>query len=518
MIINAVKRILKSELSDHILSAIIGAIWSLSMFFYQNESVLTNAVRIPIILARAIIGYFVFLLFINIINKNGFRRVFFDNETILKSGFKSFFKDCLLFAFVWLPALLIKYPGASCWDTWWGLYYYRIGEVISHHSVLYAVIHGDLISLFEKTGHANWGLWLFVALHYLAFVLTFGYAAGQLRKYGVKKHIRSAIIVLWCLSPFCVGYIGVAMKDVLYSLLMFLCTMFLMNCLSEEDPLKCRRYFIGIIVSSVLFSLLRKNGVYILFLAIVYSLFLLIKKRVSINILLVLLISLVLSLSFDALINSVYNAKETSSREALSLPFQQTARYVRDHGDDVTDVEREIIDKVLPYDELSEQYNPRLSDSVKNRYKDDDSALAPYFKVWAKQFTKHPITYFAATLEQNYYLFVPETQYDNEVFYENDDKGYELGKAIIVSERTKYYEPIFYSPAMLNGLKAWLVSASSFLQQNIITGTFSNISLNFYALILISYYLLKKNETKRFLPLLFAWGTVIFVILGPAIQ
>lgn len=55
----------------------------------------------------------------------------------------------------------------------------------------------------------------------------------------------------------------------------------------------------------------------------------------------------------------------TSVREMLSVPFQQTARYAKYYGDEISEEDKEIIDKVLGYDDLGERYEPDLSDKVK---------------------------------------------------------------------------------------------------------------------------------------------------------
>ena len=74
----------------------------------------------------------------------------------------------------------------------------------------------------------------------------------------------------------------------------------------------------------------------------------------------------------------------------LSIPFQQTARYVKTYNNEVTDKEKKAIDKILNYDTLASRYKVDISDPVKNEfnryYKKEE--LNEYFRVWFKQFTK----------------------------------------------------------------------------------------------------------------------------------
>ena len=106
----------------------------------------------------------------------------------------------------------------------------------------------------------------------------------------------------------------------------------------------------------------------------------------------------------------------------LSVPFQQTARYVRDYADEVTEEERDAIDRVLDSDTIGEVDDPNISDPVKKTFNEDADSedLKAYFKVWFQMFLKHPVCYIEATLN-NYYGY----------FYMGNDD---------TDRRTRYYE------------------------------------------------------------------------------
>jgi len=83
----------------------------------------------------------------------------------------------------------------------------------------------------------------------------------------------------------------------------------------------------------------------------------------------------------------------------LSVPFQQTARYVKYHADELSDEDIKTIDYVLNYDTLAERYKPEIADPVKNEYNKYTKTkdLIAYFKIWFKGLVKHPETYIDAT-------------------------------------------------------------------------------------------------------------------------
>ena len=93
--------------------------------------------------------------------------------------------------------------------------------------------------------------------------------------------------------------------------------------------------------------------------------------------------------------------------EALSLPFQQTARFVSEYASEVTDEERAAIDGVLVYDELAKRYQPELSDPVKAMYRKTATPRdwLAYGQAWASQMIRHPGCYLSATIIQNALLF-----------------------------------------------------------------------------------------------------------------
>lgn len=115
------------------------------------------------------------------------------------------------------------------------------------------------------------------------------------------------------------------------------------------------------------------------------------------KVIVILLFSMLLyNIAYNHVFLPMMNIKPGSEREMFSVPFQQTARYVKEHSEEITTEEAEAIRGILDFDHLAELYNPEISDAVKWTYKDkaDNSAKLAYIKTWIKQFIKHPLTYF----------------------------------------------------------------------------------------------------------------------------
>ena len=154
------------------------------------------------------------------------------------------------------------------------------------------------------------------------------------------------------------------------------------------------------------------------------------EKRLRRPVLAVLLAVCIGSFGFDTFTEKVLDIPAGSVGEALSVPMQQTARYIRDYGNEVTDDERTAIEKVLDYDAIAQSYMPELSDGVKQYYKNPGKGdLARYMLVWAKMLLKHPVCYFEATHANSHgYYTITKCRAINDYYTFNNDICMEMSE------------------------------------------------------------------------------------------
>jgi hypothetical protein len=93
----------------------------------------------------------------------------------------------------------------------------------------------------------------------------------------------------------------------------------------------------------------------------------------------------------------------------MSIPLQQIARTVKYHNNSIPSTDKEIINEILPYNELGDKYNPDLSDPIKWVFnkKTFDSNKSRYIGEWFKLSTEYPKTYTASFLYNTYGYFYP---------------------------------------------------------------------------------------------------------------
>lgn len=209
-------------------------------------------------------------------------------------------------------------------------------------------------------------------------------------------------LVYYMIHPKIAEYLFLATKDIYYAAFFILFYMLLYMVFFRNKKAETKWYILlALAIAGVI--VFRNEGKYIVAATMLSCLLLKdVRGRAGLYLAEILLVLLVIEKVVYPALN--VGVSKYAPAEMLSIPFQQTARYVRDAGGEVTKEEREAIDAVLNYDGLAENYDPNISDSVKRTYRGDSDYLKNYFRVWIKMFFKHPEIYIQATMN-NYYQY-----------------------------------------------------------------------------------------------------------------
>lgn len=399
-------------------SVIISAI--LALLYCYGEMAVFNQDFSLITAIEGIVFFFIYYLLIHIINY-----ILHNNSHCLRDKYiskieKHLFLYILVFLLiVWFPHLIVKYPTGSCYDT---IYQIKQGlgyeSLTSHHPVFHTMLMTWFYNFGDLLGNYNLGMFLFSVIEEIVLACIFSYSLSFIYKNKVSD-IVIVISLLFCgFCPYVIGYIGQNIKDVYYSgFVVLFITMIGKYEIEKDDFWNKRINIVLLLLSSTLLSLFRNDGKFLVLLTlVVIAIIEIAKKNITRKLLVTFLLAILLSFVSVKTVDMIYSPRKGSKAEILSLPFQQTARFVKYHEDLVTKEEKEIIDKVLPYDELADLYDERLSDDVKDRFKNSTSKeLFDYFGVWFKQFFKSPLTYLDATASQNVFLVFP--RYNNFIYY-----------------------------------------------------------------------------------------------------
>ena len=372
-----------------------------------------------------IVGYFIFFnvtinVIFNFIKEYDFPDFVKKNKLLLLFEKNPFLFSCILLLICYLPYMIAYYPAVINYDA-----ANQIKEVMGIHTrymdsvvlinenvfitnfnpVIHTLLLGGLFKLGYNLGSVNFGLFLYSVFQTALVIMTFSYAICFMKKQGIKSKYLIISLLIFALVPVFPMYAMTTVKDVIFSCLILLLVIYIYKFIIN-DVLK-KDYFIFFVI--VLFMMLfRNNGLYILLLVFPFMIIVLKDKRKSL--VLIFVLSLVSYFGYNRLLN-YFEIANTSIREALSIPFQQTARLVKYREHIIEENDKKIIDVILDYDTLAERYEPDLSDNVKNKYNKYATSedLKRYFIVWFKYLLKEPMIYVDATLNNIYGYFYPNT-------------------------------------------------------------------------------------------------------------
>ena len=338
----------------------------------------------------------------------------------------------LLIGAAWLPWVAVFWPGSVDWDSW-GQISQVIGkqQMTAHHTVLSTWLHGCLFLLGRALGSDALGVFLYIVLQFIVCAWVFGQVTAFAAKLGCSRSVQYAVTAFFALDPIWGAFIQTQVKDTLYTGLFVLFMLKTADVLLFPHEWQGKRLrLVAYAGLGVLCCLLRKNGIYAVVPMLLASAFTVSEKRLRRPVLAVLLAVCVGSFGFDVFTEKVLDIPAGSVGEALSVPMQQTARYIRDYGYEVTDEEKAAIGEVIDYDAAASSYMPELSDGVKQYYKNPGKrALANYLLTWGKMLLKHPVCYFEATHANSHgYYTITKCRAINDYYTFNNDICMEMSE------------------------------------------------------------------------------------------
>lgn len=340
----------------------------------------------------------------------------------------------------WAPYLAGYAPGLFMWDTatqilqWFGYpnnasdYLNLIDPSViltQHHPPLSTALIGTCVRAgILIAGDENVGVLLFAILQFSLLALSCAWGLAALGRLGVDVRVRAAALLFLAIVPVFGCYSVTLTKDVLFSAALLSMVMCLAVYLGGPGPWR-RRDAVLLAAASMGTALLRNGGWLVAAAGLVLAAAVARGRaarerrsgadaagaaprrwRAPLGIAIA-----VVACQF-CLTGIVYPALKItpgSVREALSIPFQQTARFFREHAGEIPEDEYEAVADVLDAADLAELYRPSKSDPVKNTFNEDAGAaeLLAYARVWVAELARDPVCYLEAWLADYYgYLYI----------------------------------------------------------------------------------------------------------------
>lgn len=309
----------------------------------------------------------------------------------------------------YLPYYLMYYPTWLNNDAIWQLQ--QILGIVprsNHHPFFHTMIMKVLFMTgYRVSGTYMGGVAFYTFVQVLVMAMTFGFFLYQLYQRGTRIVWLAVAVAFYAFLPIN-GILTICMgKDEFFtaSLLIF-AWMTAEYDLDAANMEKGRRRWVAYFVAGLLICLLRSNGIFI-FLG---TLFILVisrwkKRGLPRRTLLCGAAVLICYLIYHGPVLHALQVEPPDTIEGLTMPTQHIlCAYLK--GGNLTQEDIEMIDRVVPVEEVGEYYNPWLFDIVKNfiREKGDQEVIADnkweYFKLWLRVGLRSPLQYVVAEVRQ----------------------------------------------------------------------------------------------------------------------
>ena len=422
----------------------------------------------------------------------------------------AFWGPFLVILLFWMPYILAKFPGASMPETLAEMRQFYWNDINNY----YPPMHTILLSLVMQLGNAihsyTLGFFLNLVIQLGMLLSAFAYGFTLMRRWQTPYKLRWAALAMICIVEFFPMESTVVEKDIPYAA----CVIFLVLLLHElvrtiEQGIDCPlRRSAGFVLACIGTAGFRNEGVYlVLFSGVTMGCFAVHElwkrdRALCRRMLIMVLIPGLFMGVYHRVILPSFGVSDNGPKEALSIPFQQTARYVRDYGYEISEEDAEIISRVLDYDNLAEKYDPITSDPVKYTYHAETTEdLVDYFGLWFRQLLKHPGNAVEATMNNAYGWFYQEGYAQNYMMtskIEGQDVRWEINQ-----------------PAKLAGVRQVMERVAKWLSRVPVVNWFENAGIVSWLSILLTAFLIGAKRKKYLLPLVPLMTALLVCIAAP---
>lgn len=374
-------------------------------------------------------------------------------------------------------------------------------HLTNHHPIFHTLLLGSCISIGRWMGSDNFGLFIYTIIQMTFLITVLSYSISYTKKVNISLKRRIILLSIYAFVPMFPFYGMSLVKDTFYTCFILLYIIFLYDYIQFYNKKKYHvKQFCFVLLLLLCICAFRNNGFYVVLFSFP-CIFIFEKSRKQWILLFCLF--LCLHVGYTKILLPSFKITNGSIREALSIPFQQTARYNRYYQEEVTDEEKEIINQILPYQKMLQKYDPEISDPVKNQFnryatKED---LKKYFSVWEKQFLKHPNMYIEATIHNTYgYIYPGKTNW------------YLYSKySPIVKERNV----VDYHYNSLKSLRQFLTAYGNVFLYIPFLGLISNIGFGNWIIMIMSIYYIERKKRKNLLFLMPCYLSFLVCLASP---
>lgn len=392
----------------------------------------------------SIVFYFLFMLIIKIIENQKYNGLQ-NNNNFNKT--KLFLISFIVILLCWMPYFVVAYPGVLTYDSINQLQQVEGLEPLSNHHPL---IHTFFIKIFYTLGKSvggssNVGVATYIFVQMCILSAIYSFLIKILYENNLKLKYCILILVFFAL-PINAIYAITMLKNSLYAsfILLFAIALFLLFVCKKVNT----KTYVLFFFSALLVTMFRSNGRIVYVLCIPFILYFSRKydRKNKLKLIIIAFVPLIVSLFITNVVYKGFRFDSHDIIESLHMPVQHISRVVVDCEDELTDNEKEEIEKFFVSDlqKIKDTYNCRHANPIKEllRSENKDKVIlenkVEFMMFYLKLGVKHPLTYLKAELDSTVGYYNSDIQYIYTIMYgvyEND-----LGITALNEEESEIYK------------------------------------------------------------------------------
>lgn len=180
-------------------------------------------------------------------------------------GEKSFRNVFFLLLIVWLPIIILSYPGNLCYDC---LGQIEQGLGLSPYSTHHPLLHTLIVSGFVKTGiflfgSSDIGLFLYILFQAAVLAAALAGTVSRLAERQISYVLRFSVVCVYLFAPMYSNIVSTAVKDVPFMAAVLWYILLLEELVTEGFEDRKPIWWVKLILVQTLVGLLRNNGIYV---------------------------------------------------------------------------------------------------------------------------------------------------------------------------------------------------------------------------------------------------------------
>ena len=238
----------------------------------------------------------------------------------------------------WVPYMVAFYPGTVIYDMCVIVrQFFGLEQLTTWHCPFTTLFFGSCIGLGRLLGSDNYGTLIYMILQSLLMAYALGACVGYLRRLGANRGWQLAALAFYGITPIWGCYAMMIGKDTFYTATLMLFMLQTLTLAREGAQARLRiRDLVGYGTTAMLTCLWRNNGLYVVLPSILcIAAFLALGKnrwKVAAS----LGAGLAAAVIFLQVITPALGFVDNTGSAIYSICFQQTARVVRDHRQELT--------------------------------------------------------------------------------------------------------------------------------------------------------------------------------------